>query len=115
MSDYQRRFDAAEIELDEAGIWPSNAVPPYVWFLRKLGYSPIPPHYKPFWQSLVGHTVWFTILLGLTSLSTVGPDDRSVPEFMARTGLIGVALGLCMVLYFAHSRWKYALSRWEDL
>jgi hypothetical protein len=116
MSDYERRFEAAKHELEMARIWHSNAVPPYIWFLRKLGLSPIPPHYKPLWRIFLEHTIFFTLLIGLTSFSTVGGlDGRSIAEFGARTVLIGLALGLTMVIYLAVSRRKYALSLWEDL
>ncbi|WP_298969917.1 DUF6404 family protein [uncultured Roseobacter sp.] len=116
MSDYQRRFEAAEAELEQAGIWPSNAVPPYTRFLRRLGLRPVPPHYKPLWRSFLGQSVFFTLLMGFVSFSTAaGPDGRSVTEFGIRTVLIGLALGSTMLIYFAYSQWKYALSRWEDL
>ncbi len=116
MSDYDRRFKAAECELEMAGIWPSNAVPPYTRFLRKLGLSPIPPHYKPLRSNFLGNTIFFALLIGLTSLSTVGGSaGEPIAEFGARIVLMGLVLGLSMVIYYAISRRKYALSLWEDL
>lgn len=116
MSDYQRRFKAAESELEKAGIWPSNAVPPYIWFLRKLGLKPLPPHYRPLWRSFLGQSTFYTLLIGPVSFSIVGgPAERSLTEFGFRTVLLGLVLGFSMVIYYAVGRRKYALSRWADL
>lgn len=116
MSEYQRRFEAAESELEDAGIWPSNAVPPYIWFLRRVGLTPVPPHYRPLWRIFLGESVFFTLLIGLVSFSTIGgPSGRSLVEAGFRTLSIGLALGLIMVIYHAVTRRKYALSRWADL
>ncbi|WP_299205827.1 DUF6404 family protein [uncultured Tateyamaria sp.] len=116
MSEYQRRFEAAEIELDEAGVWPSNAVPLYFRFLRMLGLKPVLPHYKPFWRSFLGNSAFFITLIAVISIVPDGiPEGRSTAEFGLRTVLIGSALGATMSVYYAITRRKNALSRWADL
>ncbi len=116
MSDYQHRFKAAELEMQDAGIWPSNAVPLYTRLLYKFGLKPVPPHYKPFWRGFLGQSVFFTLLIGLVSISSGSiPGGRSVFEFCVRTVLIGSVSGLILAGYYASSSKTNALSRWTDL
>ncbi|WP_299638582.1 DUF6404 family protein [uncultured Tateyamaria sp.] len=116
MSDYQRRFEAAKSELDEAGVWPSNAVPPYIRFLRMLGLKPVLPHYSPLWRSFLGQSSFFIISIVVISTLPGGiPEGRSTTEFWTTTVLIGSVLGAIMLAYYAFTRRKNTLSRWADL
>ncbi|WP_415403290.1 DUF6404 family protein [Tateyamaria sp. SN3-11] len=116
MSDYERRFKAAETELSNAGIWPSNAIPLCTRVLHRIGLKPVPPHYVPLWRSFLSNTLFFTVLLGAVSISGGSiPGGRTPGEFLVQTVVIGSALGLGLVGYYAYGRRRHALSRWSDL
>lgn len=116
MSEYQRRFEAAEAELDAAGVWPSNAVPPYIRFVRKLGFKPVLPHYMPLWRTFLGQSTFFILLMAFVSLSSLfGDSSKPVSDLLSNAVWIGLALGLSMTVYIYSVRRKYALSKWKEL
>ena len=116
MSDYETRFDAALSELEVAGIWRSNAQPPYVWVMRSVDLHPRLPHYLPFWRAALGQGVFFGAFWGLIMYATTwGPQNLPMGVMFVSSVIAGMFFGLFMALYYKHCRRRYNLSDWEDL
>ena len=116
MSDYETRFDAALSELEVAGIWRSNAQPPYVWVMRSVGLHPRLPHYLPFWRAALGQGVFFGAFWGLIMYATTwGPQNLPMGVMLVSSVIAGMFFGLFLALYYKHCRRRYNLSEWEDL
>jgi len=116
MSDYQRKLDAAMKELRDAGVWKSNANPPYLRLMLKLGLTPRPPHYAAFFQIVVTQGVWFGAawggLMWFWQWQSQGlPFGLALFAALAAGSLFGVA----MAFIYAKGRKKHSLSDWQSL
>ena len=114
-TEYERRFLAAVAETKTAGIWFSNAVPPYVRILRKFGQRPIPPHYAPMRQTLLAQFLYFTVAWGILMWFFVWQGNASVGSAMVGAVLAGVIFALGMAAYLSFSRKSNKLTKWDDL
>ena len=113
---YTRRFNAALAETDAAGIWRSNAFPPLLHGLRKLGLKPRPPHYMVFWRSAALMSVFFGTVWGLImQIILWGPQGQPAQTSFTSAALTGLAFGLAMASYYAWGRRRYGLSKWHAL
>lgn len=113
--EYERRFLAAVAETKAAGIWFSNAVPPYVRILRKFGRRPVPPHYAPMHQTLVSQFLYFSIAWGLlmSLLALTGPVP--IISIIIVAIFIGILFALIMTAYLSISRKINKLTKWDEL
>lgn len=115
-SDYSRRFDAAVAEMDAAGIWRSNGLPPYLKLGRKLGLEPRPPYYLPFAKVVVLLGLYFGLGWGFM-MSLIIWRQQAIPlyfQFIV-AALAGLSFGLVMASWYHHVRKKRRLSSWQDL
>ncbi len=117
--DYQRKFDAAMAELDKAGVWRSNANPPYVRQARRLGFKPRPPYYVSAVNLAVWAGLYFGLFMGLYGYlkPVLGLRDTAMSGFAIALGAImsGLLFGVSMAAWYRHVRKKHGLSSWEAL
>ncbi|MBL4812276.1 MAG: hypothetical protein JKX69_07970 [Rhodobacteraceae bacterium] len=113
---YEDRLQKANDELARAGIWASNANPPYTKMLRQLGLKPRPPHYVSFWEIVIVQGILFGVLWGIIiwlsvwSVQGVAAIVSIIAAFSA-----GALFGFCMALYYRYGRKRYGLRTWEAL
>ncbi|WP_370399281.1 DUF6404 family protein [Sulfitobacter sp. JB4-11] len=116
MSDYDTKYDAALAELARTQVWRSNYVPPLHKLQRQLGMQVRPPHYQPFLRVWAGQAVWFGIFWGVLMWFVEWRGAGVAPAVaMGSSAIAGVLFGFFMGCYYAHSRRKWRLSRWNDL
>jgi hypothetical protein len=115
-SDYARKFEAAVAEMDAAGIWRSNSLPPYLKLGRKLGFELPPPYYQPFASVAVVFGLYFGTIWGiLMSVVMWRPQAMPVALQIITATLAGFSFGLAMALWYRHVHKKHGLSQWQDL
>ena len=116
MTEYDRRFDAAVQEMDVAGLWKINSIPPYIWFFRALRFSVRPLHYVTPWKVFIGETLFFAALMGfINTLFTTGDLATSVFDVMYKSLIAGGLFGLFMLASTILVRKRHNLSRWDSL
>ncbi len=116
MNEYERKFQAAISELEKTDIWRSNYAPPASRVQRRLGQEVRPPHYASFWRVASGYGFWFAGIWGIIMwLTQWRAQGLPVSAAIASAALAGAMFGLILAAYYARSRRKYGLSRWEDL
>lgn len=114
--DDERRFQAALDEMNRAGIWPSNANPPVLQMLRKMGIAARPPHYGRFWPRFFGFAAFFGPIWGLLMWAAQWQGDgMSAGLAVAASALAGCLFSILMSGYYAISRKRAKLSNWDDL
>lgn len=114
--EYERRFLAAVAETKTAGIWFSNAVPPIIRLLRRIGFRPLPPHYIPFKTMLLRLCIYFAVAWGLLMGLFIWDAEKMPLSVLIGLSLgAGLLFGLCMALYYAYGRKAHKLTPWDDL
>lgn len=112
----ERRYLAALAEMDRAGIWVSNANPPALRMLRNMGLAARPPHYARAWPRFFVFAVFFGALWGLFMwFGQWQASGLPLTYTLAFAALAGTMFGAMMSGYYAWSRRRAKLSRWEDL
>ena len=97
MNEYERKFQAAQNELIQAGIWLRNAPIPFkLHVMRSLGLKPRPFNYCAYWQLLIGQRL-------LAALGSAGyhftserlwPNkERPLMQLVEESVMLGVAVG----------------------
>jgi hypothetical protein len=115
-SDYQRRFDAAVAEMNNAGVWRWNGTPPYLRIGRKMGFEPRPPYYESFTKVVVLFGTYFAVMWGLAmNLFIWRNQAMPFPLQLIGSAITGLLFGFGMALWYSYVRKKSGLSSWRDL
>ncbi|WP_347369055.1 DUF6404 family protein [Vibrio vulnificus] len=114
--DYEKKLKAALEELNNKGVWKSNANPPNSKLFKLLGSKQPPPYYRSFTanvlQSFISFTPVYGVLMWLFSWSSEG---KSAIEAVIWASIAGVLFGVAMALYFYIQHRRLNLTSWKDL
>ncbi|MDK1286280.1 DUF6404 family protein [Pseudoalteromonas umbrosa] len=110
---YSKKLEAALIELEEANVNKTNAMPPPYKLLRKVGFEIIPFHYNRFSSNFLMASGWFVPISFLLAFWHL--DGASFSTMVIFSMFSGLMLGLCAAAYYSNSAKKYKLSTWEEL
>ncbi len=111
----EEKREAAIKNLVELGIWKSNAKPPLLTQLWRLGFNVAPPHFGTFWKTafcvgLPFGFVW-SVLMWFIQWQAMGVSIR----LAALSALLASTLfGLAMAGYYRYCQKKYKLPSWEN-
>ena len=114
-SDYSRKFEAAVAEMNNAGVWRLNGMPPYLLVARRLGFEPRPPYYASFAKITLSFGVYFAVVWGLAMSLVFWRDYMPVPLQLISSAVAGLLFGIIMATWYRHVRRKRSLSSWGDL
>ncbi len=116
MSDYSRKYDAAQAEMAAAGIWPSNAEPPYIKALRARGFEVRPPHYQAWQMVLITQGPVFGVTWGFVMYVFLWMDQGlGIGVAILAGAAAGFLFAALMAAYYARGRQKLGLSDWDSL
>lgn len=115
MSFESRRAKALEI-LKATSMWSSNYEPPLWRALLKLGLKIPPPHFVPFWKTMLFAAVWFGLAWGVVMwLAVWSRQGVALGAAVCIAAFAGIFFGLFLSLYYAYGRRKYRLPEWSSL
>ncbi|MDO6729431.1 DUF6404 family protein [Marinovum sp. 2_MG-2023] len=115
-TEYERRWTAAQAEMTSAGVWQSNATPPVILLLRRLGLRPRPPYYIGFWQLALVYGAFFSVFWGLLMwFLDWSARGMSVPAALLSSLVAGTLFGLILSTLTHRSRKRHGLRNWNDL
>lgn len=115
-SEYARKCDTAIAEMDAAGVWRANGLPPYWQLGRKLGFEPCPPYYLPFRKVMGFSGLYFGFAWG-TMMHLMLWRHQAMPIVIQviATVFSGLFAGLLMASWYKYVRKKHRFSLWQDL
>lgn len=115
-SDYSRRFEAAVAEMNNAGVWRWNGMPPYLRLFRRLGFEPRPPYYVSFSKMALLSGTYFATAMGVLSYLIIWPYQVvPFPMNLISPAAAGALFGISMAVWYRYVRTKNGLSSWDDL
>jgi hypothetical protein len=115
MDFHSRRARSLAI-LKDTGIWRCNYEPPYLRLLWRMGIDMPPPHFMPFFQTVILAAAWFSGAWGVCMWFSVWSQQGLNPTAaIAISSCAGLFFGFSMALYYAHARRKYSLPSWTSL
>ena len=116
MDEYERKFKAALIEMDNAGIKGFSAYPISVRVFRKLGFKPRPPRYNLWITNMLLTGSYFALTWGLYMWSIIWRhDDMAVGRVVLISIFAGCLFSFLFELYHRFSKKNNGLSDWNDL
>ena len=122
MNEYERKFQAAQNELIQAGIWRRDTPPLTLRVMRKLGLKSRPSYYHPYWQLFIQlglfMTFWIAVYHVISQLLWSKSDTPWIK--LAGEGLLGGAIagllfGALVPLVLVGIAKKNNLSSWQSL
>lgn len=115
MIDYERKYQLAIAELENAGLQERGVTPPIIRFLRTIGCKPRPQYYR----STVSRFAYDPLILGgfwgLAMILVTGTPMRLLAVWVLASAAFGYSLTILSEVSIIRQRKRQKLSRWEDL
>lgn len=116
MSEYDRKLQAAQAEMAQAGVRPKDLNPLLLRGLRKIGLTPRHPYYAAFTTNALIMGGYFGICWGaLMWLFFWRSQDMPASMVIILALLAGTFFGLIMAWFYARKHKQLRLSDWRAL
>jgi hypothetical protein len=114
MSDYERKYQRATAELENAGLQERGVTPPVTRFLRKIGCEPRPQYYR----TTVSRFAYDPLILGgawgLGMFFVTDVPVCLIAMFVLVSAAFGYLLTGLSEITILRQRKRQNLSNWED-